>query len=478
MKKNQISLNGVQVVFGRILQVLMIAISLFHLFRSFYVHFDSASSHQLRYAEYAILALFGIAGVVYLFYGWFKAKDTVPLIKNNIRRLLCPEQLLLIAMFIWYLLSCSAAGKHFGNNWFRYNELFLLDTAVSFFIFFPIALALGKNLQKTTGIIIPAIITILTGLIFFVLWNVFQNNVMYTPDSGIGMSSSRNLTISAHYNIVGMYEIVVMLVCLILAFKTHFNLMRPIYALFGLIHWVTVVLTQSRTSYFSAIFAVAAGVFIISCIILKNRLSRLPRLAVGVLASIIVALIMDASREWIFALFEACSHLSEILAAQGQAVSGELRELAIDAPVNSRFALWGASVKSMFHNVHHFLFGVTTAGVYNALETFAEGFYGVYTHNQFLEVAVSSGIPNLILYLIWLILICKNCLRIGLSSVQNISLGERLIPIIILCLVVANLPEGRLIGHSYMPGSIFFLLCGWTSMKARTLPPVSLKEFF
>jgi len=132
----------------------------------------------------------------------------------------------------------------------------------------------------------------------------------------------------------------------------------------------------------------------------------------------------------------------------------------------------------MFHDIHHFLFGVTTAGVYDTLEAFAQGFYGVYTHNQFLEVAVSSGVPNLILYMIWLVLICKNCLRIGLSSVQNISLGERLIPIIILCLVVANLPEGRLIGHSYMPGNVFFLLCGWTCVKARTLPPISLKEFF
>jgi len=150
--------------------------------------------------------------------------------------------------------------------------------------------------------------------------------------------------------------------------------------------------------------------------------------------------------------------------------------MEVDNNIFARMDTWIVALKIMVLNVKRFLFGTSPVGVIPMLAYVGQTSNGWYTHNQFLEMGVAFGVPGMLMYIGWLVLVARSCLRIGLGNSESVSTADRVLPLIVLLLVVCNLTEGMLVGNTYMPGCVFFLLSGWVCVKARTLPPISVKD--
>lgn len=475
-RKTEMALMTWQKHWGASLGGLMMAQALLRLFQTYNLRYDEASYSRILGVEIGLLGLLVAGALGYWIVSRLKARESFPLLKQRVKALMIPEQKLLIVLFAWYVLSCMASNVNFSGRAFAFNRSSLLDTAVSFFIFFPMIGYLANHAGKVVRGITPILLTILAAGMIYILWNVFHLNIIETPDNAIGMTATLNLNISANYNTVGAYAAVSSLVCIAWALRTRRVYLKLVYIVFTLVHWVALMLTQSRTAIVSAVFAFSVGVFALLYFKLKDKVKFLPRMVICLAAAIVSGIVLLQSRQWVFDLFQSISHFSERVNQGRQQTATSLREITVDGSVFARFDLWLAAIKSMVFDLKHFLFGATPVGVSAMLDYVMNANFGMYTHNQFLEMGVAFGVPGMLLYTAWLVLVARACLRIGLNRSENVKSADRAVPVVVLSLVVANLTEAMLVGCSYMPGSLFFLLSGWVCVKARNLPPVSVRD--
>ena len=92
----------------------------------------------------------------------------------------------------------------------------------------------------------------------------------------------------------------------------------------------------------------------------------------------------------------------------------------------------------------------------------------LYTHNQFLEIAVAHGIPGLLMFLVWLGMIARSCVKIVSGKIESMYKGMIILVGIILLLVVANLTEATLMYYCFFTEGIFFLICGIVTYNTAT----------
>ena len=123
--------------------------------------------------------------------------------------------------------------------------------------------------------------------------------------------------------------------------------------------------------------------------------------------------------------------------------------------------IWSNAVELMTDNLQNALIGVSPKRLSNVLGKKIGAENDIYTHNQFLEVGLATGIPSLIIFIVFLILLARKCIIIGFSGNWGDTWKNKVIPLIILSLVIGNLMEALLLYHNYFSGCIFILLAGW-----------------
>ena len=133
--------------------------------------------------------------------------------------------------------------------------------------------------------------------------------------------------------------------------------------------------------------------------------------------------------------------------------------------MNGRTRIWSLSLKAMVYDVQKFIFGVTPVSVISMLRTVSGGSIDVYTHNQFLEVGVALGFPGLCLFVAWTVFILRDAFR--MLFVHREKLSSLVIIAVVAALAIGNLTEATLLFYGFITGSIFFLLCGWISVRGE-----------
>ena len=133
-----------------------------------------------------------------------------------------------------------------------------------------------------------------------------------------------------------------------------------------------------------------------------------------------------------------------------------------------RIALWGYSFKASFYSVGNFFFGSTPNGVGKMIGVVSKGISYQYSHNQFLEILVSTGYIGVLLFVIWLFGIAKNSIQIVFFG-KNIQIYKRFIPFIVLGCIVSNMFEATLMFQPFFMGNMFIFLCGWISGFSQEL---------
>lgn len=478
-KKTNREPNVIQLRFELGLRTGALIVGLYHMLMCLYRCYGGFSGSIFEQMDFVLFGVLALAAVSYLVFTKMEYPDTMYRVRDFMHRLFCPEMLALTALLGWYVISCIACGSYYHGTWLKGNAFPLLDTAINVFIFFPLAAYMPENRRKQAihGII-HVIVGLMTVLMVFVLWNVYHLNIIRLPGGDIGMTADVRLIVFVHPNIVAAYVSLYMMLCLymILIQPTPVKLLYG-FALF--IHLVVLILTNSRTSF----IAITAAFMLCSAVFTwhhSKSAGSLKRVILCVLASSLAFAFFMLARKLVFQSFQSITHFSELVALQNGASSSQAAASSVDSAsritlkadsMSTRYVTWLYSLKAMVYDLHKAIFGVTPISVDSVLDLIAGGDHpDVYTHNQFLEVGVCLGFPGLILYIIYIVLIARNCLNVGLSGDQKPYPGYYVMPATIFMLVISNLTEGRLLFYHYQPAAFFFILGGWITLESRHLP--------
>ena len=139
-------------------------------------------------------------------------------------------------------------------------------------------------------------------------------------------------------------------------------------------------------------------------------------------------------------------------------LSGSFQSSTANRSKNERILIWEYVFQSLKNNPTFMLRG---CGLAEIPKTLVENGYPseMYTHNQFLEILLGLGLPTLLLFIGWLLLLAKKCLQLGLSKEYPWAL--RILPVVILTMLICNMFEAVLLFFRCCVGDIFFFLAGY-----------------
>ena len=372
-----------------------------------------------------------------------------------------PIMIILIAFMIWLVISCVVMTIRYDNDWVSYNFAPSasspvspgLNAAVSLLFVFPLGIALAKEKEKpkVTSVLIHAFLLIWTAWITIVLITVFTGNTLHTTSGGtIGMVNNK-LRLNGHYNIAGSWEMTFFLLCCFMAIQSKSRAWKCIYIAATLIHFVALMLTNSRASIYAAWPGFVAMMGIVA--FLKTyKLKTQRRLLWALAAAALAAAAYYVLRNGVYALYGACSHREDISARRFFDYDG-------NTLFTTRETIWKYTIKGLFSDPYITIFGVTPK---STRELFVQASNGTlsdsYTHNQFLEIAAAIGLPGLALFLSWGGFIARDTWRMYFTEKRWTIL--LCLPVIFVALLAANMMEAHLLFCEHMNGYIFFLLGG------------------
>ena len=424
-------------------------------------------------AEKWILIALIAAVLMYVLYTIVKTPGLTFRIKNFTKGLFRPEFILLVLFFVWSFICTivSESGQTSGffqslfsalKNSFMVliDDSTLFDTFVSVFIIFIMAYVFrGNSAWKMMESLFHILCAGLTVLMIYVLYIVCNPGIDLPGSADIGMSSIGRLGINCNPNTTGAIAEIVFLMCLYMVI-TQKGFLRCLYAAASIVHYFILILSNSRTCILATGIAVAAIAGKLCYDAMKNKVMW-HKILIAALAATVAASIVIGMKKPVFAAYEAISHFSTI--------SGEydaIRE--VDMTFNFRTELWIAAIKSVFQDARHFFFGVTPYGVAKEMSIWTESHRTIYTHNQFFEIAVSHGVPGLMLYLAWLAMVARSCVKIVIGGKKETHSGMVVLAAMILMMVLSNLMEATLMYYRLFMEGIFFLICGMMTYKTQT----------
>lgn len=360
---------------------------------------------------------------------------------------------LLLIMLIYLLISCVNRTIVSGEDWLSSNSGYMVDLEVLIMIYI-----LGKYYAKN-GIpaylmnIFHGIIISWSAVILFLLVNVFTNHLVTAP-SGATLCSMDSLffVLNVNRNHTGAYSGVFLLLSLCMLTWCQNRRIRIFYYPAILINYVLLVLSSSKTALLSTTigFALIIGLLFFTH---WNTFDAKKRFSLSAIISILSGVFFFLLRYPVIALYSTIvTHFSgeelpvrEILDSSAATLSG-------------RLPIWKISVKFIFTG-RFLLCGVTPLGIFKDIaEAKGEEPRGLNTHNQFLEVGTTMGLPALIAFIIWSVLILVACWKV--YQIKKDELGLLLIPMLLVAFAVMSMAEAYLMFYSHFVAYVFFFICG------------------
>ena len=427
-----------------------------------------------------------LATVLYLLIFSFHSQVSRRRIVASFRKVISPELYLLTAVLVWFILSSVINQLTGEKRYLRMEDAYLFDMAVCIYILYPMANAQsGKNTGKLPELLIHLVAILYSIFTAFCLWHIFHLEVLTFPSGEQGGFTEKvQLILGAHYNLTGMIAITMFCLCIYMVF-TQEAVIKVLYVFLGLIQLAAIYLSNSRTIFVGLIvFAATIGFFWPWKTLYKKK--SLIRLGASLLICVSCVGLFWAGRTGTFVLFENITHFSEELANEKEAeglsdaeekyratgltsvIPYETANLSKTGADNvrklnnlsNRTKVWAAAIKVMGSSPQRFLFGVTSFGVTDAIRDIG-GYHKedvAHAHNIILQIGISMGVPAMILFLVFLLIIALRCMRI---LIRSNGINSYLIPSIILCFTVINMGESYLAGYYSVMACFFYLFCGW-----------------
>lgn len=456
-----------QIVYETTLKWFAFSIGILHIAITMLGYVATNLTRVLVKTEKALIVLLIIAALTYVIITKKKSPQLMYRIKAFMKKMFCPEFLILTLIFGWYLICVVSADERYTANFYAANKNYVYRVLTDLIIMFPMfCYFTEKDSQKMMEYIAHFFAIVLTPAMIYVLWNLFQLNIINLPDGGqIGMDAELRLSISCHGNMTGANSEIILMLCVCMAIRKK-GIIRWLYIFASAVHLAVLILSNSRTSFIAATLTLV----LIAVKIIYTAMEEKPlikRILMSAVAGAMVIIIMLYLRTVIFNAFENTTHLSEILNAQKTSAAAGTSSTApetaaedfdngartLNLNTSGRPKIWKASMKSVISSVGNAIFGVTPVGVSSEIKKFG-GMEVAYTHNQFLEYAVAIGIPGLLGYCWWLFRIAQKAAKITLHNKKTFMI------LMLLMLVTANMMEAMLLFYGNLSEVIFFLLAG------------------
>lgn len=142
-----------------------------------------------------------------------------------------------------------------------------------------------------------------------------------------------------------------------------------------------------------------------------------------------------------------------------QAGEEALRDLNDLGTIKARKRIWEKTISVMQSNWRNFLFGITPMVTKDVLAQAG----GTHAHNQVLQVGLILGVPMMIAFTVFLIVMIIKSIRLGLITRKRYFPGAYILPVVFSTYVILTLVEAYLVATFSIMSSLFFLFCGWVN---------------
>lgn len=351
-------------------------------------------------------------------------------------------QMLLILFFAWMILSCLSMSVTYGNDWVHHNADPLLNAFVSCMVIFPLGYVLIREKPAAVGRgLFHAFILCWTAFILVVLIVVAQGKTMNLGNDLIVLNET-GLEISCNRNHTGAWEMSFFLLSCLMVLRCRQPALKAVYGAAAAIHYVALILSNSRAPIYSVLLGwialVGIGVFLH-----LDRQKRPHRLLIALAAAAAAGAAFILLRSAVYSLF----------LREGRNLLGE------DDVTSGRLDIWECAWKGIVSSVRSFLFGFTPRSVPDMIAQTSNGRWPAsYSHNEFLEIAAGIGVPGLCVFGGWLFLLVRDTYR--LFFVQKDRSLRLALPVVVFALLLANMAEAHLLFYNHLSGYVFFLFGG------------------
>ena len=182
-------------------------------------------------------------------------------IRKLCRRLFCREQIILTAMFLWYMIDCLIHQCIGYEECFKKNDYYLYLTGLVALGFFPLAEYAGpKRVRAVMEGIIHVVVAQYTVYSAWCLWHYLQLDYIAFPSGKLlEMGAGYSLKMGNNRNIVGTAAGVMISLCVYMIL-TQKPLIKGAYVLQALINMTVLLLSNCRSGLFGVIAVLAISI--------------------------------------------------------------------------------------------------------------------------------------------------------------------------------------------------------------------------
>ncbi len=364
------------------------------------------------------------------------------------------DLVLLLFMLLYLLISCTGMTLSSGEDYFTGNSNNITDMETLIMIYILGRYFARKGIPEGVKAGIHVILLGWSAVMLFILFNVFTNTILYPPVGGhIGMIDGYFFSVNCNRNHTGGYSATVFLVSVYMFMAGEKSKFKYVYVPAALINYVALVLSCSRT----ALLAAVTGMAFIVGIVLYSRLEKTnkpQRIVSTCISGVASGAALFFIRYPVFAAYSAVvSKFGGAALATRQIVD------ATTATMSNRTFLWKLSVEVMLTK-RLLLSGVTPKGIFEVLTQMTDGeVQGANTHNQLLEIGTTLGIPALIAFVVWMVLIIICCYKLIFIDKEK-NTRFLMFPMILIGFSVLSLAEAYLLFYRHFVSYVFFFICG------------------
>ena len=397
--------------------------------------------------------------------------------KKQFRRLCSYEQLFLVFLFFWFLITCAIRQYAAGGNYFESNNFTIFLMFLIAFLFFPLAQYCGRERVRHSmdglmiSLIVPAAV-----FATWILWHYFRAEYVVLPSGRqLEMEAPAILRFTGENHNAPARTAMVMFGLSAILFFTRKSRVKVIYLPCALVFAVYLVLTNSRTTWFAALIFVAGTAFLLGWNRYEQK--KLPvRLVICIGVASLAGIAWFLFQKGIFALLQQSmsrllpATVKETAAATGMAAGvGEIQPRSYSSNIGTlgnRLPLYKAGVAAMFSSPYLFFFGVTPADVIDTLKATGIGgvrqtFDYVHAHNLFLQVGLSFGVPTMIGMIVFSVLLIIRALRTMFPNWKKVFANAGMIALFVCCMLANDMLEAVLAARPEFFCAMFYILAGW-----------------
>lgn len=419
-------------------------------------------------------------------------------IRASLRLFSSYEQVFLLILLLWAVLSCWLNQRGVGiRDCWKNNDRSLYEYFWIALVFFPFARYLGP-VRARQGIETLIRLVLLPYLLLcaWMLWN-YLHGIEYVFPTGWklgGDGAANSFSYGVNRNFTGSCMLTMFVLCLYFA-VTRKGLRKMPYLIGIPVFAFALILTNCRTAWYSALLTVAVFGFLLGRQVTASKPGWV-RFVVPLVLSAACAFAFYWLRIGVFlyadraisaakAAMQPLGHTAgtggvclQPLSRPAGAFVGDPQAVrpqtlaAVEPPasmrtyetgLSGRMPIYKASFVVMFSRKLFFLFGVTPYEV-------GPNLYGVcgvtkvygHAHNLFLQTGVALGVPAMIGMILFVISLGFRSIRLYRAGTVVSFSGAWMLPLILLCLLAADMMESFLAASEWGPAQpVFYLMAGW-----------------